>query len=96
MDSICGGKPLATDNVSALKTNQQVIKYVAENPGAMGVIGVNWLGNRSDTTNLSFTEEIRVMAVSAEDVATPANSYKLIRLTCITVTIHWHDPFTHY
>ena len=76
MDSICGGKPLATDNVSALKTNQQVIKYVAENPGAMGVIGVNWLGNRSDTTNLSFTEEIRVMAVSAEDVATPANSYK--------------------
>ena len=76
MDSICGGKPLATDNVSALKTNQQVIKYVAENPGAMGVIGVNWLGNRSDTTNLSFTEEIRVMAVSAEDVATSANSYK--------------------
>ena len=76
MDSICDGKPLATDNVSALKTNQQVIKYVAENPGAMGVIGVNWLGNRSDTTNLSFTEEIRVMAVSAEDVATPANSYK--------------------
>ena len=69
MDSICDGKPLATDN-------QQVIKYVAENPGAMGVIGVNWLGNRSDTTNLSFTEEIRVMAVSAEDVATPANSYK--------------------
>ena len=37
-------------NVSALKTNQQVINYVAENPGAMGVIGVNWLGDRSDTT----------------------------------------------
>ena len=76
MDSICDGKPLATDNVSALKTNQQVIKYVAENPGAMGVIGVNWLGNRSDTTNLSFTEEIRVMPESAEDVATPPNRYK--------------------
>ncbi len=41
----------------------------------MGVVGVNWLGNRSDTTNLSFREEIRVMSVSAEDVA-PANSYK--------------------
>lgn len=76
MDSICGGKPLAEGNVSALKTNQQVIDYVAKNPDAMGVIGVNWLGNRSDTTNLSFREEIRVMAVSAEDVATPANSYK--------------------
>ena len=59
MDSICGGKPLATDNVSALKTNQQVIDFVAKNPAAIGVIGVNWLGNRSDTTNLSFKEEIR-------------------------------------
>lgn len=76
MDSVCGGKPLATENVSALNTNQQVIDFVAENPEAIGVIGVNWLGNRGDTTNLSFKEEIRVMAVSAEDVATPENSYK--------------------
>lgn len=76
MDSVCGGKPLAAENVSALKTNQQVIDFVAKNPAAIGVIGVNWLGNRSDTTNLSFKEEIRVMAVSAEDVATPENSYK--------------------
>lgn len=76
IDSICGGKPLATRSVSALKTNQQVIDFVAENPGAMGIIGVNWLGNRSDTTQLSFREEIRVVAVSAEDVATPSNSYK--------------------
>ena len=67
---------MAEGNVSALKTNQQVIDYVANNPDAMGVVGVNWLGNRSDTTNLSFREEIRVMSVSAEDVATPANSYK--------------------
>ena len=76
MDSVCGGKSLATENVSALKTNQQVIDFVAKNPAAIGVIGVNWLGNRSDTTNLSFKEEIRVMAVSAGDVATPENSYK--------------------
>ena len=76
MDTVCGGKPLATENVSALKTNQQVIDFVAKNPAAIGVIGVNWLGNRSDTTNLSFKEEIRVMAVSAGDVATPENSYK--------------------
>lgn len=76
MDSVCGGKPLAVENVSALKTNQQVIDFVAKHPEAIGVIGVNWLGNRSDTTNLSFKEEIRVMAVSAEEVATPENSYK--------------------
>lgn len=76
VDSICKGKPLSTQDVKALRTNQQVIDYVARTPDAIGVIGVNWLGNRSDTTNLSFKNEIRVMSVSAEDVATPENSYK--------------------
>lgn len=76
IDSICQGKPLSTKDVKALRTNQQVIDYVARTPDAIGVIGVNWLGNRSDTTNLSFRDEIRVMSVSAEEVATPANSYK--------------------
>lgn len=76
IDSICGGKPLSTSDVKALQTNQQVINYVAQTPDAIGVIGVNWLGNRSDTTNLSFRDEIRVMSVSAEEVATPENSYK--------------------
>lgn len=75
-DSICGGKPLSTTEVKALRTNQQVIDYVAQTPGAMGVIGVNWLGNRSDTTNLSFRDEIRVVSVSAEEVATSENSFK--------------------
>lgn len=75
-DSICGGRPLSITEVKALRTNQQVIDYVAQTPGAMGVIGVNWLGNRSDTTNLSFRDEIRVMAVSAKEVATSENSYK--------------------
>lgn len=76
VDSICNGKALAEGNVSALNNNQQVIDYVAKTPQAIGVIGVNWLGNHSDTTRLSFRDEIRVMAISAEDVATPANSYK--------------------
>lgn len=76
MDSICKGKPLAAANVSAVKTNQQVIDYVAKTPNAMGIIGVNWLGNRNDTTNLTFRDEISVMSVSSEPVATVENSFK--------------------
>lgn len=76
IDSVCGGKSLSAAGVKAMKTNQQVMDYVATTPDAIGVIGVNWLGNRSDTTNLSFRNEIRVMSVSAEDVATTENSYK--------------------
>ena len=44
LDSVCGGKPLATENVKALKTNQQVIDFVAKNPAAIGVIGVELVG----------------------------------------------------
>ena len=76
IDSICKGKPLTTVNVNAVQNNEQVIDYVANTPNAIGVIGVNWLGNKKDSTNLSFREEVRVMSVSAEDVATRSNSYK--------------------
>ncbi len=75
VDSLCKDKPLSK-NLRALNNNREVINYVANTPEAIGIIGVNWLGNRSDTTNLSFRNEIRVMSVSSEDVATPDNSYK--------------------
>lgn len=75
IDSICHGKQLY-EELKAQKTNSEVIHYVAQTPGAIGVIGVNWLGNPRDTTNLSFTEVIKVMAVSRAVIPTPENSYK--------------------
>lgn len=76
IDSICGGNPLAGENVKAVEKNADVIDYVAHTPSAIGIIGVNWLGNKRDTTNLSFRDEIKVMSVSVEEVATIENSYK--------------------
>ncbi|ADQ79331.1 phosphate ABC transporter substrate-binding protein, PhoT family [Paludibacter propionicigenes WB4] len=75
IDSICRGQKLAS-SLSAQNTNPEVIDYVSKTPNAIGVIGVNWLGNEKDTTNLSFKNEIRVMSVSSEEEATTSNSYK--------------------
>ena len=75
IDSICNGKPLSNE-LNAQKTNLEVINYVSNNKNAIGIIGVNWLGNRKDTTNLSFKNTIRVMSVSNEAIATVENSYK--------------------
>lgn len=75
IDSICKGKKLST-KLYAQNTNLEVIDFVSKTPNAIGIIGVNWLGNRQDTTNLSFKNEVRVMSVSVEDEATVANSYK--------------------
>lgn len=76
VDSICGGKPLNNKKVYALENNKEVIDFVSKNPEAIGVVGVNWLTNHSDSTHLSFREEVRVMSVSAENDARPDNSYK--------------------
>ena len=75
IDSICRGKDLS-GNVSALKTNKEVIDYVSETPGAIGIIGVNWLSDKNDSTGLSFNKEVHVMSVSHSTRPTPENSYK--------------------
>ena len=75
IDSICRGKQLA-GNVSALKTNKEVINFVAKTPGAIGIVGVNWLSDRNDSTGLSFNKEVHVMSVSHSTQPTVLNSFK--------------------
>ena len=43
MNSLAGIKSIPTKNVFSFKTNDEVIKYVAENEGMIGIVGVNWL-----------------------------------------------------
>lgn len=75
IDSICKGEPLSPD-LRAQKSNASVIDHVAQDKSAIGVIGASWIGNPNDTTNLSFSDKITVMSVSAGDVATPSNSFQ--------------------
>ena len=49
---------------------------MATTPEAIGVIGANWVGNKADTTRLSFNQKVRVMAVSSSVNATSENSYR--------------------
>ncbi len=75
-DSILGGKPITSPNVMAVNNVEDVIKYVEENKGAIGILGSNWLNDQRDSTNLTFRKEIRPMMVSRFDNATVINSYK--------------------
>jgi ABC-type phosphate transport system substrate-binding protein len=40
---LAGVKELPAKGVYALRSNAEVIKYVYDNPGAIGVVGVNWI-----------------------------------------------------
>lgn len=75
IDSICKGKPLS-DLLYAQKSNLDVVERVSTQDNAMGIIGVNWVSNDKDTTNLSFLEKVTVMAVSSFPNADIYNSYK--------------------
>jgi len=75
IDSICGGKAISA-NLNAQNTNAEVLDYVARTPQALGLVGVNWLASKLDTTNLSFNDVVSVMSVSSEPIATTENSYK--------------------
>ncbi|MDR1585166.1 MAG: substrate-binding domain-containing protein [Prevotellaceae bacterium] len=74
-DSICRGEAFS-ERLRALNGNREVVDYVASTPNALGVIGVNWISNPSDSTKLSFDKKIRVVSLSRSETAVPSNSYK--------------------
>lgn len=75
LDSICGRGRLS-DRCHAAGTNRKVIDYVTHTPGALGVIGVNWISNDQDTLCRDFQREIQVVRVSRADQPTYENSYQ--------------------
>ncbi|MDD6895776.1 MAG: substrate-binding domain-containing protein [Prevotellaceae bacterium] len=75
-DSILGGKPINSPNITAVKKSEEVVNYVSKHENALGVIGSNWLNDKRDTTNVTFNKNIRVVSVSRLDKATPMNSWK--------------------
>jgi phosphate transport system substrate-binding protein len=74
-DSICRGRIMESNSVAA-KSNREVINYISKNKNAIGVIGVNWISNPTDSTQLSFDNMIRVVSLSREINPTVGNSFK--------------------
>jgi len=74
MDSILKGKALGA-NVKAAASSQEVINYVENAPKSIGLIGVSWVGNRSDDSQLSFVENVKLMSIKCETC--PEDAYVL-------------------
>jgi len=61
-DSLAGGAPLGK-NVVAATTSQGVIDYVSNNTDGIGLVGVSWVGNPEDSTQMSFQKKMRIAAI---------------------------------
>lgn len=53
-------------NFFAVNTNNEVIDYVAQTPGALGIVSVNWISDEDDTESFSMLSKIKVAAISQQ------------------------------
>ncbi len=63
-------------NCYALNSNRAVIDYISKEKSSIGVIGVNWISDRDDTTNLSFLESVKVLEVASSDTSEYSKPYQ--------------------
>ncbi len=66
IDSILKGKQFDSKKVFAVKSSLDVINYVASNDNAIGFVGVSWIGNKEDTSQLSFLKKVKIAALECK------------------------------
>ena len=66
IDSILGGKPFDPKKVFAVNNSADVINYVMNHDNVLGFVGVSWIGNPEDTTELSFLKKVRIASIQCK------------------------------
>jgi phosphate transport system substrate-binding protein len=59
----------------AVKSNRAVIEYVKKTPGAMGVIGINWISDVDDPTSKQDARMIRTLYIAEKENPTKVSEY---------------------
>lgn len=55
------------DNVYAANSNMGVVDFVAENPNALGFIGLEWISDKNDSLSNSFLTRVRVAGIAVHE-----------------------------
>lgn len=63
-DSVLRGKPLDTSRVFGVNGSEEVLKRVEADKNLIGLVGVSWIGNPEDTTQLSFLQRVNIAALT--------------------------------
>ena len=66
IDSVLKGQPFSSEVVAA-KTSEEVINYVSNHPDAIGYVGVSWIGNKDDSTQLSFLKSVQIASLQCSN-----------------------------
>ena len=62
VDSLLKGEKMGA-NVQGAKGSEAVIDYISKNTDAIGLVGVSWIGNPSDSDQSSFLQNVRIASL---------------------------------
>ena len=65
MNQLAGINDFPKEGVYSFKTNQEVIKFVAENDGMIGVVGVNWLTQPMPVMQ-DYVDKVNILSVKSQ------------------------------
>jgi phosphate transport system substrate-binding protein len=63
---LAGIESLPSEGVFSVKTNNEVLKFVSENNGLIGVVGINWLTQPKPEMQ-KYIDELKVLSVKGVD-----------------------------
>lgn len=66
MDSILKGKKFDSNSVKAVKTSKDVLDYVSSDTNVVGFVGISWIGNPEDTSQVRLLKKIKICYVKCE------------------------------
>lgn len=65
IDTLLNGKPLGF-NVTAAKNSDDVINVVANNPSAVGFVGVSWIGNPQEEKQKDYLKKVKMALIECK------------------------------
>ena len=66
MDSILRGVSFDPGVVKAVKNSAAVIEFVADNPDAIGMLGISWIGNPEDSAQVRMLKKVKISYVKCD------------------------------
>ncbi|MCW3093844.1 MAG: hypothetical protein JWP81_4913 [Ferruginibacter sp.] len=67
IDSVLKGKRFDTSVVRAVNNSQAVLAYVAANENAIGLVGISWIGNPEDKSQVEMLKKVKMVYVKCDN-----------------------------
>lgn len=65
IDTVLRGTPLG-QNVTAAKNSDDVVNFVANNPNAIGFVGISWIGNPQEEKQVNYLKKVKTALIECK------------------------------